>query len=162
MLSLLALAIAWCVRPFDPDAWRSFARATKDDEQLRELYSDDDWPRTADRWHRYLRALQDGDDEAFQFAPRVCASIIANKSVHPSEELLGALGWNLERRPTEVLQLMNRCYPSHPTLVCIPFDHDTEWEQLKASLHRRREAVRPLLDGGFSELAAACLSELRE
>ena len=160
VLALLALTIAWCMRPVDPNAWRSFARETKDDE-LSALYFDDE-SRSYKRWHHYLQALQAGDDEAFQFEPRVCASIVATKSVHPSEEFYGALGWNLERRPTEVLQLMMRCYPSHPTLVCIPFDHDTEWKHLKSSLDGRTVAVTGLLDGGLAEIATRCLEELRE
>jgi hypothetical protein len=84
----LAVSVGWCNRPFDPDAWRSFARETKNDDQLRELYADDDWPRTVDRWHRYLEALRTGDDEALELAKRLCPVI--RGSAHPSEEFYGA------------------------------------------------------------------------
>jgi hypothetical protein len=159
LLVLVCLSMGWCLRPVDPDAWRSFAREPT--EEVRQLYFDDDG-RSYQRWHYYVEALRAGDAEAIQLAPKVCASTIADEAAHPLEDLMGALGWNLERRPEEILQLMTRCYPSHPVLVCVPFDHDTESVQLEASLNRRRAAVKGLLDGGFSELAAACLEELRE
>lgn len=151
------LLLAWCNRPLDPNAWRTFARIAQGDE-LKNLVSDDFARERDDRWAQYLTDLRAGDDEAFAVARRLCPLI--SNAVHPSEEFVGALGWSLERRPAEVFELVKPCFRSD--LVCQPFDDHSELDALRASIARRRAAVSALLDGGLSAEATACLNELRD
>ncbi|MDP1829281.1 MAG: hypothetical protein Q8L48_38810 [Archangium sp.] len=151
------LLIAWCNRPLDPNAWRSFARTAQGDE-LEQLASGGYDREQDDRWNQYLAALRAGDDEAFAVARRLCPLIV--NSAHPSEEFVGALGWSLERRPAEVFELVKPCFQG--TIVCQQFDEHTELEALRASVARRRTAVTALLDGGLSAEATACVNELRD
>jgi hypothetical protein len=151
------LLVAWCNRPLDPNAWRTFARAAQGDELDRLVSDDFDRERDA-RWSQYLDALRAGDDEAFDLARRLCPLIAHH--VDPSEEFVGALGWSLERRPSEVFALVKPCFRSD--IVCQPFDDHSKLEPLRASIARRRTAVSALLDGGLSAEATACLHELRD
>lgn len=151
------LLVAWCNRPLDPNAWRTFTRTAQGDE-LKNLVSDDFDRERDDRWAQYLTDLRAGDDEAFAVARRLCPLII--NAVHPSEEFVGALGWSLERRPAEVFELVKPCFRSD--IVCQPFDDHSELDALRASIARRRVAVSALLDGGLSAEATACLNELHD
>ena len=92
-------------------------------------------------------------------AKRLCPVI--NRSAHPAEEFYESLSPGLERNPREVLELTKECLPSHPSFPCGAYDETFDKKQLDAAYKRRRAAVSELLDGGLSEIAAACLEEMK-
>lgn len=145
----LAGGLAWVFRPLDPEAWRALAAEADDAALAAQLvWSGFEGRVVEERWRHFLAAVGQGDATALELARRVCPKA----DTHPGEELLDALAVHLEARPELAFKAISQCV--RPRVLCSAPD------QPRDVARRQQEAVRAVLDGGWSREAAECLEAL--